>query len=190
MFAKKLSIKKALPIVLCSSFLVGIVPAISTANTNPGFSFIWGGRDSQPNKQLSYVLSDGTPGNLNTRWRMKLPSQEVAMSAIRISFPDYFNGTFNQNKIELRESPKSRLLSLKEGKPIAVASVTADNETGLIEIIPESPIPAGKKAEVLLKGVRNPRSGGVYFVNCSILSPGDVPVPKNIGTWVMSFFQS
>ncbi len=190
MSARKFSLKKALPVLLCTGFLVGSVPAISTANTNPGFSFIWGGRDNQPNKQLSYVLSDGTPGNLNTRWRMKLPRQEVAVSAIRISFPDYFNGKFNQKRIELRETPKGRIINFKKGKSVAVASITADNEAGIIEVIPEAPIPAGKKVEVVMSGVRNPRSGGVYFVNCSVLTPGEVPIPKNIGTWVMSFFQS
>ncbi|MCM1982862.1 DUF2808 domain-containing protein [Lyngbya confervoides] len=184
------SVRKALSALLFSGLLIGAVPVISTAQTNPGFSLIWGGSDRQPQKQLSYVLQYGTPKHLKERWRLSLGRQEVAMSMIRITLPSYFDGKIHAENIELRQAPKSRIFSLKKGKEIEVADVSVDPDNGVIEIIPAAPIPAGLKAEVVIDNVTNP-SSGMYFVNCSIMSPGDeVPLPKNVGTWVMSFFRS
>ncbi len=190
MSANKFSLKRALPALLCAGTLVGTLPTITEAQTNPGFSLIWGGQDAQPKRQLSYVLQYGTPGHLSDRWRLSVGKQEVAMSVIRITTPDYLNGKFNEKRIELRESPKSRILNLKKGKNIPISSVTVDNDSGLVEIIPEVPIPAGKKVEVVLSNVKNPRSGGMFFLNCSIISPGDVPLPRQVGTWVLSIYRS
>lgn len=190
MSAKKFSLRRALPALLCSGLMFGTVPAATVeAQTNPGFSLIWGGRDSQPQKQLGYVLQYGTPKHLRDRWRLSLGKHEFAMSVIRVSTPDYFDGKFNEKRIELRESPKSRIFNLKKGKEIPISSVTVDNDNGFIEIIPETPIPAGKRAEVVLSNVRNP-SSGMFFLNCSVISPGDVPLPRNVGTWVLSIYRS
>lgn len=167
--------------------MMGTMPAaVVEAQTNPGFSLIWGGRDAQPSKQLGYVLQYGTPKHLRDRWRMKLGKQEVAMSVIRVTMPDYFNGKFNEKRVELREAPKSRIFSLKAGKEIPISSVTVNNEGGFIEVIPDTPIPAGKRAELVLSGVKNP-SAGMFWLKCSMIAPGDVPLPRQCGTWVMSF---
>ena len=190
MSSKKFSIRRTLPAFLCMGFLVGASPTLVEAQTNPGFSLIWGGQDAQPEKQLGYVLQYGTPGHLSDRWRLKLGRHDVAMSVIRITTPDYFNGKFNEKKIELREAPKSRIFNIKKGKEIPISSVSVDNDTGVIEIIPETPIPAGKRAEVVMSNVRNPKSGGTFFINCSIIAPGDVPLPRNVGTWVLSIYRS
>ncbi|MEM9137605.1 MAG: DUF2808 domain-containing protein [Cyanobacteria bacterium P01_F01_bin.42] len=190
MSAKKFSIRRALPALLCSGLVMGTVPAaIVEAQTNPGFSLIWGGRDSQPSKQLGYVLQYGTPKHLRDRWRLKLGRNDLAMSVIRVTTPDYFNGKFNEKRVELREAPKSRILNLSKGKKIPISSVTVDNKSGFIEIIPETPIPAGKRAELVLSNVKNPNAG-MYWLKCSMVAPGDVPLPRQCGTWVMSFSRS
>lgn len=190
MSAKKFSFKRAFPVLLCAGTLMGMMPTITEAQTNPGISFVWGGQDSQPKRQLSYVLEYGTPGHLSDRWRLSLGKQDVAMSVIRISTPDYFNGEFHENKIELRESPKSKFLNLKKGKTIPISSVTVDKDSGLVEIIPETPIPAGKRAEVVISNVKNPKSGGMFYINCSIIAPGDVPLPRQVGTWIVSIYRN
>ena len=190
MSAKKFSFKRVLPVLLCSGALVGIAPTLVEAQSNPGFSFIWGGGDSKPQRQLGYNLQYGTPGHLNDTWALRLNDKERAISSIRITFPDYFNGKFRENKILLRETPKSRIFSFKKGKKIEVSSVSYDADSGIVEIIPAEPIPAGKKIEAVFKNVRNPRSGGMYFINCAVLSPGDVPLPRQLGTWVLSIFRS
>lgn len=190
MSAKKFSLKRVLPVLLCSGALVGIVPNLAEAQSNPGFSFIWGGADDKPNRQLGYNLQYGTPGHLSDTWNLRFHDKERAISTIRISFPDYFNGKFRENKIQLREAAKNRIFSFKKGKQIEVSSISYDRDNGIIEIIPLEPIPAGKKVEAVLKNVRNPKSGGMYFVNLSVLSPGDVPLPRQIGTWVLSIFRS
>ena len=191
MSAKQFSIRRALPAVLCTSLLMGTVPAaVVEAQTNPGFSLIWGGQDAQPKKQLGYVLQYGTPKHLRDRWRLSLGKHEFAMSVIRITMPEYFDGKFNEKKVELRQAPKNRIFNLKKGKKIPISSVTVDNKNGFIEVIPETPIPAGKRAQLVFSNVRNP-SSGMYHIQCAASSPGDeIPIPRNIGTWVMSIYRS
>ena len=190
MSAKKFSFKRVFPVLLCAGALVGTVPRLAEAQSNPGFSFIWGGKDDQPNRQLGYNLQYGTPGHNNDRWRLKFHSPEVAIAKVRITFPDYFSGKLRENKIQLREATKNRIFSFKRGKEIEVSSISYDRDNGIVEIVPLAPIPAGKKVEAVFSNVRNPRSGGMYFVNCDILSPGDIPLPRQLGTWVLSIFRS
>ncbi|MFM6244668.1 MAG: DUF2808 domain-containing protein, partial [Dolichospermum sp.] len=39
---------------------------------------------------------------------------------------------------------------------------------------------------LVLSNVQNPSFGGVYYFNCRVLSPGDVPLLRYIGTWIIS----
>jgi hypothetical protein len=43
---------------------------------------------------------------------------------------------------------------------------------------------------VVLSDVQNPRSGGMYYFNAYINSPGDVPLRRYLGTWILSLFRS
>ncbi|NEP80679.1 MAG: DUF2808 domain-containing protein, partial [Okeania sp. SIO3B3] len=55
-----------------------------------------------------------------------------------------------------------------------------------VEIYPTEPIPAGNKIEVVFSNVRNPRFGGMYHFNANIRTPGDVPLLRYIGTWLLT----
>ena len=188
MSTPKHPMKRFVSIALCAGSLVAGVPIISSAQTNPGLSFIWGDGPSQK-QQLGYVLQYGTPKHLSDRWRLKIKRQSVAIDRINITYPDYFTGKFREKKIELRQAPKSRIFNLKKGKTIAVDSVTVDRDNGVIEIIPTEVIPADTAIEVVASNVKNPSSGGTYFFNCRISSPGDVGLMKYIGTWVVSIYR-
>ncbi|ABW28436.1 DUF2808 domain-containing protein [Acaryochloris marina] len=185
----KRSVRRFASIALCAGSLAVGVPLISEAQTNPGFSFVWGDGPSQK-QQLGYVLSYGTPRHLSDRWRLKIKRQSVAIDRINITYPDYFDGKFKAKKIELRHAPKSRLFNLKKGKNIPVDSVTIDPDGGVIEIIPTEVIPADTPIEVVASNVRNPKSGGTYFFNCRISSPGDVGLMRYVGAWIVSIYRN
>lgn len=176
-------------IALCAGSLVAGVPIISVAQTNPGLSFVWGDGPSQK-QQLGYVLAYGTPKHLSDRWRLKIKRQSVAIDRINITYPDYFNGKFKEGKIELRQSPKSRIFNLKKGEAIPLESVTVDPDNGVIEVIPKEVIPADTAIEVVASNVKNPSSGGTYYFNCRISSPGDVGLMRYVGTWIVSIFRN
>ena len=114
----------------------------------------------------------------------------MAIDRINITYPDYFDGKFKAKKIELRHAPKSRLFNLKKGKNIPVDSVTIDPDGGVIEIIPTEVIPADTPIEVVASNVRNPKSGGTYFFNCRISSPGDVGLMRYVGAWIISIYRN
>lgn len=188
MFVRKASIRRFLPVAIAGTLLTG-VPAVTVAQTNPGFSFIWGDGPGRK-QQLNYVLQYGTPGHRNDRHRYKLGRQSVAMDSITIAFPDYFDGKFSAKNVSLRESPKGRIFNFKRGTDIPLATVEYDEDNRVLELVPESPVPAGTRSEVVISNMKNPKSGGTYFINARITSPGDVPLSKYIGTWVVSIFRN
>jgi hypothetical protein len=61
-----------------------------------------------------------------------------------------------------------------------------DKENRFIEIYPTEPIPAGNNVEVVLSNVQNPSPGGMYHFNVRIRTPGDVPLLRYLGTWLLS----
>jgi hypothetical protein len=191
MSVRKASIRRFLPVAIAGTLITGI-PAVTTAQTNPGFSFIWGGDGPSQKQQLNYVLEYGTPGHRHDRHRYKLGRQSVAIDSITIAFPDYFDGKFNAKDVSLRESPKgsSKIFNFKKGKEIPIATAEYDEDNRVLEIVPESPIPAGTLSEIVISNMQNPKSGGTYFINARITSPGDVPLSQYIGTWVVSIFRN
>ncbi len=180
---------RTVSVLLCSGTLIAGVPLISVAQSNPGFSFVWGGDGPGRRQQLSYVLEYGTPGHMRDRYRLQLGRQNTAISSIRVDYPDYYDGQFSENRISLRRTPKNRIFNFNRAEEIPLASATVDNESRIIEIVPEEDIPAGVPVEVVLSNVRNPRSGGMYYFNAWISSPNDVLV-QPVGTWILSIFRS
>jgi len=55
-----------------------------------------------------------------------------------------------------------------------------------ISVFPKDPVPAGSNVEIILSNVKNPSNGGVFYFNCRVLSPGDVPLLRDIGTWILT----
>lgn len=174
-------------LVVTSCLLVGL-PVIAWAQTNSGFSLTWGEGPSGQ-QQLRYVLDYGTPGHRNDRYRLKLGSQNVAISGITITYPSNYSGSFNPQGIELRTGAKNKLLGSTRGT-VVPAAVELDPENQVIQIVPSDPIPAGTPVEVVLANVKNPSSGGIFYFNCRIASPGDLPLNRYIGTWILSIFRS
>jgi hypothetical protein len=64
--------------------------------------------------------------------------------------------------------------------------VNWDKENHLIQIYLQEPISAGNKVELVFSNVKNPPYGGIYYFNCRMLAPGDVPLSRYLGTWILS----
>ncbi len=181
-----------LPLVVFTGSLLTGLPAVTVAQTNPGFSLIWGGDGPSGKQQLNYVLQYGTPRHLNDRYRLIVRRQNVAIDGINIIIPSKYDGRFKAENITLRQSPKGKLFNFNKGKPIEVESVEMEKqkgEVGTIQIVPKEVIPAGVQFEVVVDHVKNP-SPGTYYFNCRVTSPGDLPIRRSVGTWIMSFFRS
>jgi hypothetical protein len=61
-----------------------------------------------------------------------------------------------------------------------------DKENHVIQIQLEDAIQAGNSIEIVFSNVKNPPFGGMYYFNAQVLTPGDVPLPRYVGTWILS----
>lgn len=171
----------------CSLGLV--TPVLVRAQANQGFTFTWGDGPSG-RQQLQYHLDNGTPGFMGDRYWLRLGQQKVAINRINITYPDYFNGIIDPKGIEVRVggSNGNRFFEFRRdlGKKIELAQVSLDRDNRVIDIVPAEVIPAGTPVQVVLNNVYNPKNGGMYFFNARIGSPGDIPLMRYVGTWILS----
>jgi len=166
--------KRLLSSLAVTAGLLSGLPLVTMAQTNPGFT-LFGGPESA--NQLNYRLDSGSAGMWD-RYRLRIPANKLnlAVAQVSIFYPDYYNGTFDPDKVEIRI----------KGESVPLDEVVWDRENHFLEIYPAQPIPAGNKIEVVLSNVRNPRFGGMYYFNANIRTPGDVPLMRYVGTWVLS----
>jgi hypothetical protein len=174
MFCKKLSAKYLLSALALSGFLLTGVQAISWAGGNTGLTIFSG---VERKDQLSYFLQFGGKPRQIDRYKLYVPAKKLTQGAavFYISYPDYFDGEFDKDSIEIRV----------KGESVPLKDVHWDKESRFIEISPEQPNPGGDNVDIVLSNVRNPNTGTYYFV-CDAVASGDVPVRLYLGTWIIS----
>ncbi|WP_460193343.1 DUF2808 domain-containing protein [Thermosynechococcus sp. FA-CM-4201] len=183
-------VKRFLPVLVLVGCSLGLVtPALVRAQANQGFTFTWGEGPSG-RQQLQYHLDNGTPGFMGDRYWLRLGQQKVAINRINITYPDYYNGIIDPKGIEVRVGGNSSnsffQFRRNPGTRIELAEVSLDRDNRVIDIVPAEVIPAGTPVQVILNNVRNPNHGGMYYFNARIGSPGDIPLMRYIGTWILS----
>ena len=179
MFSGRLARKGLISTLAIAGCCAVGIPTISWAQSNPGLTIFSG---VERENILSYYLDfDGRPGGID-RYRLRIPAKkmEFGVAQIAISYPDYYKGEFRTEKIEVRV----------DGESLPLSEVEWDKENQLIRIYMEEPVEAGNPVEVVLSRVKNPRFGGTFYFDCRILTPGDVPLPRYIGTWIISIGRS
>jgi hypothetical protein len=140
---------------------------------------IFGGVEAE--YRLRYFIDFNTPRSRNARYylqvnRTKLPRDVVSF---KIEYPESFTqrrGRLNVDAIELRQG------EWRGGETIPVQSIEWIEEEGVIEIIPESPIPANTDFVVVMNNVLNPNRYGYHYFNLSMTYQGDV-IDQYVGTW-------
>ncbi|MBW4594730.1 MAG: DUF2808 domain-containing protein [Brasilonema angustatum HA4187-MV1] len=167
--------RRLLSTLAVTSCLLAGIPAISWAQSLPGLTIFSGVKGEN---QLPFRLDFGGQTNGWDRYRLKISSKKMKTAVARfvISYPNYYQGTFDSKEIEVKA----------KGKKIALSDVKWDKENHVLEIFPQEAVPAGTDVELILSNVKNPSSGGMFYFNCSIQSPGDVPLSRYIGTWIIS----
>ncbi|MDZ8185344.1 MAG: DUF2808 domain-containing protein [Nostoc sp. ChiSLP02] len=167
--------RRLLSALAVTSCLLAGFPALTSAQSLPGFTLFSGVKSEN---QLPFRLDYGGQSNGWDRYRLRIPAKrmKLAVAQFAITYPDYYQGTFDPKKIEVRV----------KGKSVKLSEVKWDKEGKLISIFPEEPVPAGSGVELVLSNVKNPSFGGMYYFNCQVLSPGDVPLLRYMGTWILS----
>lgn len=167
--------KRLLSALAVTSCVIAALPTITSAQSLPGLTLFSGVKSEN---QLPFRLDFGGQSNGWDRYRLRIPPDKMKLAAAQfaITYPNYYKGVFDTKSIEIEV----------KGKKIPVSEVKWDREARLLEIFPEEPVPAGSRVELVLSNVRNPSFGGTFYFNCQILSPGDVPLLRYLGTWIVS----
>lgn len=167
--------RRVLSALAVTSCLLTGFPIITSAQSLPGFTLFSGVKREN---QLNYRLDFGGQANGWDRYRLRIPAKKLnlAVSQFTISYPDYYKGKFDTDKIEVRI----------KGEKVPVQEVVWDKENHLVEIYPQQPVPAGSPVELVFSNVKNPARGGTFYFNSQVIHPGDVPLPRYVGTWILS----
>ncbi len=168
-------VKRALPGLAIAGLLVAGLPLLSFAQGLPGLT-IFGGVKGDEN--LNYRLDYGGRAGGWDRYRLRIPAKKMklAVAQFSIAYPDYYKGELDPKDVEV----------IVKNKSVPLQEVNWNKENNFIEIFPVEPIPAGSSVEIQLSNVRNPSFGGTFYFNCQVLSPGDSPLLRYLGTWVIS----
>ncbi len=155
--------------------LVAGLPMVVRSQSLPGLTIFGGPRTEN---QLNFRLDFGGKSSGWDRYRLRIPSKKMklAVSQFAITYPTYYDGKFDTKNVEIVYKDKS----------LPIQEVRWDKDNFTLEIFPQEPVPAGGDVEIILSNVKNPDFGGMYYFNCQILTPGDAPLLRYLGTWVLA----
>lgn len=167
--------RRLLATLAVSTCLLTGLPIVSYSQGLPGLTIFSG---VKRDNQLPFKLDFGGQSSGWDRYRLRIPAKKLnlAVAQFAISYPDYYKGKFDTDEIEVR---------IKD-KKVPLQEVIWDKENHKVEIYPQEPVPAGSRVELVFSNVKNPNSGGTFYFNCQILSPGDAPLLRYLGTWIVS----
>jgi hypothetical protein len=155
---------------------IGGFQVIANAQGTPGL-VIFGDREVDI---LNYYLDFGGIADNRDRYHLRIPKKKLESGATQfvISYPDYFDGKFDTDKIEVRlGGDKDRTLPIKD--------IVWDEENHFVQINLAEPLKEPKKVELVFSNVRNPDVGTYYFY-ARVVPAINAPVPETVGAWVLS----
>ncbi|MDJ0595397.1 MAG: DUF2808 domain-containing protein [Pleurocapsa sp. MO_226.B13] len=175
MFFKKL-FSKPLAAVVLATCTIGSIQTLVLAQGTPGL-VIFGNRDVDI---LNYYLDFGGTAEQRDRYRLRIPKKKLANGATQfvISYPDYFDGKFDTDRIEVR-------LDRDKDKSLPLKNVVWDEENHFIQIDLAEPLTEARKVEIVLSNTRNPDVGTYYFYG-QVVPAINAPIPERVGAWVLS----
>ncbi len=167
--------RQLLPWLTLVSCLVAVVPASVKAGSLPGF-VLFSGVDRSD--QLSYRLDSGDR-NATDRYYLRIPGSKIdrlGAGSIQITYPDYYKGKFDDKNVEV----------LVGDKAVAVKSVKWDRQKYSLQIDLAENIKTEGEIQVVLNNVQNPDLSGMFYFNCEVKSSPEFPLPRYVGTWILS----
>ena len=176
MFSNKPFIKPLFAALTLATCTLAGVNSIAIAQGTSGL-VLFGNKDTDI---LSYYLDFGGIADNRDRYRLRIPKKKLANGATQfvISYPDYFDGKFDTDKIEVR-------LNGKKDQSLELKSVVWDEENHFVQIDLAEPLRDARKVELVFSSVKNPDVGTYYFY-AQVVPAINAPVPERVGAWVIS----
>ncbi len=168
--------KKLFSSLLLTSGVLVFSPALDALaqNGNSGITIFSGvKRDNILDYRLDF---DGQAGDWD-RYRLRIPSKKLPFGASQfyITYPDYYKGKFDTDRIEVRI----------DGEPQPLSNIEWNKEEHFVSLSLEEPIEPDTKVELVFSNVRNPRFGGTFYFNAQVDVPNDVAIRRYVGTWII-----
>jgi hypothetical protein len=174
MLLKGCSMRRVVSTVAIAGSLVAAVPLVAFAQGLPGLTIFKGDIKTE----LGYRLDFGGNAGSWDRYRFRIDRNKVklAINEFSIDYSDHFKGTFDPKQVEL----------MVNGKSVPIDEVKWEKENYVIQVFPKEPVPANSELELIFSDVKNPNSGGMFYFNCRIRTPGDAPLLRDLGTWIVT----
>jgi hypothetical protein len=186
--SSKTLLTSVLSLALVGSAAGALIQPIASAEGLPGITFRWN-NNGQKFTELRYAIDHSTVPNGLARYRLRLGpgDMKLAASQFSINYLDAFDGDIDAKNIELRTCKKAgSILSNAKCTKVPVDEITYDPAVRRISIYPTQPVPAGSNVEIVLSNVRNPTGPGMYQMNALVESPGDTPMLRYVGSWLLT----
>lgn len=166
--------QRILSVLAIASCLVSALPAASLAQSLPGLTIFSG---VERENQLAYRLDYGGRTNARDRYHLRIPPRKMELAAAQfaVTYPDSYRGRFDPDRIEVRVN----------GDSVPLEEVEWDRDNRVISIYPQDPVPASTRVEIVLSNVRNPHFAGTHYFNAQVRAPGDLPLMRYLGTWII-----
>lgn len=173
----RITFKSCLTALAVASCTLGGFGAI--ANAQGGSGLVIFGKDDV--EVLNYYLDFGGRADARDRYRLRIPGKKLVGGASKffISYPDYFDGKFDTDRIEVRVKKEG------EEESLPIREVIWDKESHIIEIDLEEPLKESRKVEIVFSNVKNPEVGTYYFF-AQVLPATDLPIREQLGAWVIN----
>ena len=164
-------------LTLAATLGLGAVLTIPTASFAGGCDGLNLFSGVERDKQLACRLDFGGNSGATDRYRLRIPKKKMkyAVNEFTIDYSDHFNGSFDPKNVDI----------IVNGKEKKAQDVIWDEENKFIKIIPNEAIPAGTDVEIHLNNVQNPRTNGMFYFNGRVQTPGDIPLLRDLGTWII-----
>lgn len=163
-------------LVLAAGVLAIAPPLQSWAqsNSNPGLTIFSGVKRENI---LDYHLDFGGQAGEWDRYRLRISPNKLPFSVTQfhVSYPDYYKGKFDTDKIEVRI----------DGEPLPVSDISWNKEEHLVSISLEEPIDPEQEIALVFSNVKNPRFGGTFYFNAQVDVANDVAIRRYVGTWII-----
>ena len=167
-----------------SAFIFGqylTPPAISAPSM---LEFRWDDDDGY--KKLYYYQSSNEKRDRATYYFVLKPrNRKTGLLKLTISVPENFNSDIKPKNLTLcRVQLGSITTKTKCIEDIPAVFEINEDQTS-IEIYPETPIPKDKEGYAVVMKIFNPSRSGMFQLNATGQSPGDLPISIYLGSWTV-----
>lgn len=176
MFFNRPLFRHVLTALALTGCTIGGINTVAQAQGTPGL-VIFGKKGVDI---LNYHLDFGGVAENRDRYRLRIPKNKLpnGLSRLVISYPEYFDGSFDTDKIEVRpDRDKKKSLPLK--------SVVWNEKNRFVQIDLEKPLQTPEELEIVMSNTQNPDVGTYYF-DAQVVPGVGAPVLEKVGAWVLS----